>query len=37
MNYYGIFPIKYEQFTGFGQYEKLMERVILSYDTAREG
>lgn len=37
MNYYGIFPIKYEQFTGFGQYEKLKERVTLSYDTAREG
>ena len=33
INYVGCFPISYQQFTGFGQVEKLKERVTLSYDT----
>ena len=31
-NYYEVFPIWYQQTTGFGQIEKLKEKVVLSYD-----
>jgi hypothetical protein len=31
-NYHGCFPVKYEQFTGFGQDIKLKERVTLDCD-----
>ncbi|HMP71628.1 MAG TPA: hypothetical protein PKE55_00020 [Kiritimatiellia bacterium] len=31
-NYYGVFPIHYQIFTGFGQDIKGKERVVLSYD-----
>jgi hypothetical protein len=37
MNYFNLIPIKYEQFTGFGQYEKLKERITISYDYSQEG
>lgn len=30
-NCYEAFPIRYEQFTGFGQVEKIKERVVLAY------
>jgi hypothetical protein len=30
-NYFECFPIRYEQFTGFGQVEKVKERVVLAY------
>jgi len=31
-NYFGIFPIKFEQFYGFGMNTKLKTRIVLSYD-----
>lgn len=36
-NYYEVFPIWYQQTTGFGQVEKLKEKVILSYDFDENG
>lgn len=36
-NYFECFPIRYEQFTGFGQPEKVKERVVLSYDWSEQG
>ena len=35
-NYYGVFPVKYEQFTGFGQDIQTKERIILNYDIAED-
>ena len=35
--YWGVFPIQYQQFTGFGQFEKLKERITLSYDYSELG
>ncbi|MHC4728601.1 MAG: hypothetical protein ACYS17_15380, partial [Planctomycetota bacterium] len=36
-NYYGCFPIKYEQFSGFGLPAKLKARVVLSFDSSEDG
>ncbi len=36
-NYFEVFPILYQQTTGFGQIEKLKEKVVLSYDFAADG
>jgi Collagen triple helix repeat (20 copies) len=36
-NFFGCFPIRYEQFTGFGQVEKLKERIVVSYDVSQPG
>jgi len=35
-NYFGVFPIKYEQFTGFNLVDKIKERVVLSYSFAED-
>ncbi len=36
-NYFGIFPISYQQTTGFGQIEKIKEKIVLSYDLDEPG
>lgn len=36
-NYFEVFPIRYEQFTGFGQVEKLKERVVIAYGYSEPG
>lgn len=36
-NYFEVFPIRYEQFTGFGQVEKLKERVVIAYGFSELG
>jgi Collagen triple helix repeat (20 copies) len=36
-NFFQCFPIRYEQFTGFGQVEKLKERVVVAYGHAEAG
>jgi hypothetical protein len=36
-NYYECFPIRYEQFTGFGQVEKLKERLVIAYGFSEPG
>jgi hypothetical protein len=36
-NYFGVFPIGYEHLTGFGQPEKVKERVVVSYDYSEPG
>ena len=35
-NYYGCFPIRYEQFTGFGLDTKIKARVVLSFNVAED-
>lgn len=34
MNYFEAFPIVYRQFTGFGQAEKIKERIVIAYGWA---
>ncbi len=34
--YAEVFPVKYEQFTGFGLVEKVKERVVLTYSFAED-
>ena len=34
--FHGVFPIQYQQ-SGFGQFEKIKERVVLSYDYSEDG
>jgi hypothetical protein len=36
-NYFECFPIRYEQFTGFGQVEKVKERVVIAYGYSQPG
>ena len=36
-NYFGCFPIKYEQFSGFALADKLQSRVTLSYNSWEDG
>jgi hypothetical protein len=36
-NYFECFPIRYEQFTGFGQVEKLKERLVIAYGFSEPG
>ena len=37
INYFECFPIRYEQFTGFGQVEKVKERVVIAYGFSQPG
>jgi hypothetical protein len=36
-NFFECFPIRYEQFTGFGQVEKIKERVVIAYGFSEPG
>ena len=36
-NYFEVFPIIYQQFTGFGQPEKVKERVVIAYGFSEPG
>ena len=36
-NYFGVFPIQYQQSSGFGQFEKLKEKVVLAFDYSQDG
>jgi hypothetical protein len=36
-NYFECFPVRYEQFTGFGQVEKVKERVVIAYGFSQPG
>lgn len=36
-NDFECFPIRYEQFTGFGQVEKIKERVVIAYGFSERG
>jgi hypothetical protein len=36
-NFFECFPIRYEQFTGFGQVEKLKEKVVIAYGFSEAG
>ena len=36
-NYFGVIPIQYQQSSGFGQFEKLKEKVVLAFDYSQDG
>ena len=36
-NYFECFPIRYENFTGFGQVEKIKERIVVTYGFQEPG
>ncbi len=37
INYFECFPIRYENFTGFGQPEKIKERIVIAYGFQEPG
>jgi len=36
-NYFGVFPLRYQMISGFGQDIKTKQQLVLSYDLAEEG